>query len=117
MKPTGLGAGIASTLGHTSYVYLWFITLSIDGLLRRRTNVRNSCNPLNYSLGSGFGLLVHTGRFHSHSVGHRDHCDPTARHSRPTSLSLCNALSAGAIRQATLEMPSQFRNDGFQGCL
>ena len=38
MKLTGLWAGIALTFGNTSYVYLWFISPSIDGLLRRSTH-------------------------------------------------------------------------------
>jgi hypothetical protein len=38
MKFTGLWAGIVLTFGNTSSVYLWFISPSIGGLLRRSTH-------------------------------------------------------------------------------
>lgn len=54
----------------------------MEGLFWRSKNARNYSDHPDYRLGVRFGLFVHTGRIHSHSIGYRDHRDRASCHSR-----------------------------------
>jgi hypothetical protein len=94
MKHTGFWTCNVLNSVTTSSVYLWFISPSIDGLLRRSTHAWKYCNHPNHPLGTGFGVLVHNRRIHSHSFSYRGHRDYSACHSRPTYLAALNCAYA-----------------------